>query len=269
MRVGVFTPLLSQLPLESVLKKLTTLNINTVELATGNYVGDAHCKLSMLDNSSALSDFKKTLADHGFSISSLSCHGNPLHPDKAIAQQHRDVSRKTILLAEKLGVPVMVDFSGCPGDSPNAIAPNWITCPWPPDFLNGARLAVERGCCAFLGRTRKVCRRSWRQNRGGDAPRDLWCTTQRRCSDSDPLQDRMSAATSTPAISFGKTSIPSKPFVFFGDSVFHAHAKDTQLYTTNLHRTGVLDTKPYTKSAIGAGSSALAAMVMASSSGAS
>ncbi len=115
MRVGVFTPLLSQLPLAAVLKKLAELHIDTVELATGNYVGDAHCKLSMLDNPSALADFRKMLGDHGVSISALSCHGNPLHPDTAVARQHREVSRKTILLAEKLGVSVMVDFSGCPG----------------------------------------------------------------------------------------------------------------------------------------------------------
>ena len=29
-----------------------------------------------------------------------------------------EISRKTILLAEKLGISVVVDFSGCPGDSP-------------------------------------------------------------------------------------------------------------------------------------------------------
>ncbi len=37
----------------------------------------------MLENSSALAEFKKILDDHGFSVSALSCHGNPLHPDKA------------------------------------------------------------------------------------------------------------------------------------------------------------------------------------------
>ena len=59
MRVGVFTPLLSQMPLAAALKKLAALHIHTVELATGNYPGDAHCKLSMLDDAAALSDFKK------------------------------------------------------------------------------------------------------------------------------------------------------------------------------------------------------------------
>ena len=54
MRVGVFTPLLSQLSLEDVLKKLATYDIHTVELGTGNYPGDAHCKLSMLKNGAEL-----------------------------------------------------------------------------------------------------------------------------------------------------------------------------------------------------------------------
>ena len=31
-----------------------------------------------------------------------------------------------------------------------------------------------------------------------------------------------------------------------GDSIFHVHAKDTQIYGPNLPKTGVLDTKKYT-----------------------
>ena len=81
MRVGIFTPLLSQLPLPEVLKTIKSHNIETVELGTGNYPGDAHCKLSMLEDRAALQEFRSVLADHGVTISALSCHGNPLHPD--------------------------------------------------------------------------------------------------------------------------------------------------------------------------------------------
>ena len=63
MKIGVFTPLLSQLPLESVLQKLKTLSFDTVELGTGGFPGDAHCKLSMLDNATELKTFQRTLAD--------------------------------------------------------------------------------------------------------------------------------------------------------------------------------------------------------------
>src|SRR5579863_5086804 len=106
MRVGVFTPLLSQLSLTAALKKLKLLQIDTVELGTGNYPGDAHCKLSMLEDAAALAEFQRVLADHGATISALSSHGNPLRSEETRAQHDREVSRKTILLAEKLGVHV-------------------------------------------------------------------------------------------------------------------------------------------------------------------
>ena len=136
MRVGVFTALLSQLSIDDVLKKLTSLGVTTVELGTGNYPGDPHCKLDMLGNTSAIKEFKKKLEDHGVSISALSCHGNPLHPNADFAKANQEVNRRTILLAEKLGVPVVIDFSGCPGDSDKAKYPNWVTCPWPRDYLD-------------------------------------------------------------------------------------------------------------------------------------
>ena len=135
MRVGVFTPLLSQFSLDDVLTKLERYGIRTVELGTGNYPGDAHCKLAVLDDAAALQKFKDKIETRGFAISALSCHGNPLHPDPARAEHDQDISRRTILLAEKLGVSTVVDSSGCPGDSAGAKQPNWVTCPWPPEYL--------------------------------------------------------------------------------------------------------------------------------------
>jgi hypothetical protein len=29
----------------------------------------------------------------------------------------------------------VITFSGCPGDCESSKYPNWVTCPWPPDFL--------------------------------------------------------------------------------------------------------------------------------------
>ena len=57
MKLGVFTPLLSKLPLADVLAKLKVLDISTVELATGNYPGSAHCDLGMLEDDAALDEF--------------------------------------------------------------------------------------------------------------------------------------------------------------------------------------------------------------------
>ena len=79
MKLGVFTPLLSNLPLDDVLAKLKSLDIHTVELATGNYPGNAHCDLGMLEDAAALDRFKRKLADQGVSISALSCQIGRAH----------------------------------------------------------------------------------------------------------------------------------------------------------------------------------------------
>jgi sugar phosphate isomerase/epimerase len=246
MRVGVFTPLLSQLPFAAVLKKLNALQIQTVELGTGNYPGDAHCKLSMLEDTPALREFQKVLADHGVAISALSCHGNPLHPDRARAQHDREVSRKTIVLAEKLGVPVVVDFSGCPGDSPTATAPNWVTCPWPPDYLqvlawqwdevvapywidhaefatdHGVKIAIEMhpGFVVYSPETMLRLR--------AIAGPSVGCNFD-------------------PSHLFWQNIDPIAAVRVLRDAILHVHAKDTQMYSANLPLTGVLDTKPYTR----------------------
>ena len=52
-----------------------------------------------------------------------------------------------------------------------------------------------------------------------------------------------------------------------GDSIFHVHAKDTQIYERNLPLTGVLDTKNYTDERNAPGSSAPAATATARSGG--
>ncbi len=245
MKLGVFTPLLSQMPLENVFNKLKGLGVNTVELATGNYPGNAHCKLSMLDNPAELKEFRQKLDDYGVTISALSCHGNPLHPDPTQAQAAQAVNRSTILLAEKLGVSVVVDFSGCPGDSRNAKRPNWVTCPWPPDYLeilewqwsevvfpywveraafaaqHGVKIAIEMhpGFVVYSPETLLKLR--------DVAGPTLGCNYD-------------------PSHMFWQGIDPIGAIRILGDSILHVHAKDTQLYPANLVRTGVLDTKPYT-----------------------
>jgi sugar phosphate isomerase/epimerase len=245
MKIGVFTPLLSQLSLSTALARLKALQIDTVELGTGNYPGDAHCKLSMLDDAEALGDFRRALADEGATISALSCHGNALHPDAARAAHDRDVSRKTILLAEKLGVPVVVDFSGCPGDSPSAKQPNWVTCPWPPDYLDVLRWQWDEVVAPY-----------WTEHGKFAADHGVRIAIEMHpgfvvYSPETMLRLRSIAGPSVgcnldPSHMFWQNIDPIAAVRVLGDAIFHVHAKDTQLYAANLPRTGVLDTKPYT-----------------------
>jgi sugar phosphate isomerase/epimerase len=245
MKLGVFTPLLSKLPLSDVLTKLKAFDITTVELGTGNYPGGAHCDLGMLDDQGALAKFQQTLDDHRASISALSCHGNPLHPDPAQAAQFQETNRKTILLAEKLGVSAVVDFSGCPGDSPTATAPNWVTCPWPPEYLD-----------VLAWQWDKVVAPYWIERAKFAADHGVRIAIEMHpgfvvYSPETLLRLRSIAGPAIgcnydPSHMFWQNIDPIAAIRILGDAIFHVHAKDTQFYPTNLPRTGVLDTKPYT-----------------------
>jgi sugar phosphate isomerase/epimerase len=244
-RVGVFTALLAQLSLDNVLKKLTSLHIDTVELGTGNYPGDPHCKLSMLDNRAELEEFKQKLNDQGFTISALSCHGNPLHPDRARAKHDQEVSRKTIRLAEKLGVPVVVDFSGCPGDSAKSKWPNWVTCPWPPDYLEILQWQWEKVVAPYWIRQAQFA-----ANHGVKIAIEMHPGFV-VYNPETMLKLRSIAGPSVgcnydPSHMFWQAIDPIAAIRVLGDAILHVHAKDAQIYDRNLPLTGVLDTKSYT-----------------------
>src|SRR5262249_28852048 len=107
------------------------------ELGTGGWPGRDHLDLDALSaDAKALDRYRGSIADAGLTISALSFHSNPLHPDRAVAAAADEVFRKSVCLAKRLEVPVVVTFSGCPGDSPDAKHPNWVTAPWPPEFLD-------------------------------------------------------------------------------------------------------------------------------------
>ncbi|MCB9135453.1 MAG: sugar phosphate isomerase/epimerase [Anaerolineales bacterium] len=136
MKLGVLTVLFQDRPLDAALDQLVKMGVEAVELGTGSYPGNAHCNpTELLKAPAAIKAFRKNIEDRGLIISGLSCHGNPISPDKAFAAESDRVYRDTVRLAAAMEVPVVNLFSGCPGDSEDAKYPNWVTCSWPPEYL--------------------------------------------------------------------------------------------------------------------------------------
>jgi len=100
MKLGVFAVLFADLPLEQMLDRVASLGIEAVELGTGNYPGNAHCDPDVLLGDSAKQrELLDAVEKRGLTISALSCHGNPLHPDADFAREHHETWRKTARLA--------------------------------------------------------------------------------------------------------------------------------------------------------------------------
>ncbi len=135
MKLGTLTVALGDMPFSEACKFLAENGVQMVEVGCGGFPGKGHCDAKeLLQNEQKRTEFQNVLKENNLEISALSSHGNMVHPDPTIAKGFDDDLTDAILLAEKLGVPVVNTFSGCPGGSKEDKTPNWVTCPWPEDF---------------------------------------------------------------------------------------------------------------------------------------
>ena len=133
--IGVFDPAFPDLTLDQLVEKYQQMGVEAAEIGTGGYPNNKHCPMDdLLADPAKLRAWKKKFDDHNIQVATLSCHGNPVHPDKTIAERDNQTFQKTVQLAEKLDVKVIVGFSGCPGANPTDKNPNWITYRWPPEY---------------------------------------------------------------------------------------------------------------------------------------
>ena len=133
--IGVFDPAFPDLTVDQLVEKYASLGVEAAEIGTGGYPNNKHCPVDdLLVDAGKLRAWQKKFEDHNIRIATLSCHGNPVHPDQSVAQRDIDTFQKTVQLAERIGVRVIVGFSGCPGANPTDKNPNWITYRWPPEY---------------------------------------------------------------------------------------------------------------------------------------
>src|SRR5271167_4865650 len=133
--IGVFDPVYDKLSLDEMLDKVSALGLEAMEIGTGGYPGTGHCPIDeLLGDPAKAKAWQKKFEDKGIQVATLSCHGNPVHPDAKHAARDQESFQKTVRLAEMIGVKVIVGFSGCPGGSPTDTQPNWITYRWPEEY---------------------------------------------------------------------------------------------------------------------------------------
>ena len=247
MKVGVFSAILSGLPLEKALDHIAGLGCDTVEIGTGAYPGNAHCKpADLLKNTGKLKEFVAAVKERGLEISSLSCHGNPIHPNAKLAKEHHDVFQATVKLAGKIGVEVVTTFSGCPGDHAGAKYPNWVTCPWPNDFLDILDWQWNKVAIPYWKKQVKFATDHGIKKIALEAhPGFLVYNPETMLKLRDATESKVLGANFDPSHFFWQGIDPVKAVRKLAGAIHHVHAKDTGLYKINADYDGYLDTKPY------------------------
>lgn len=250
MQIGVFSfvfqPLLS---FEEALDWIAETGATMVEIGSGGYVaenGKPYCvPRELLDSPAKLRAFRQAVESRHLGISALSCHGNPLHPNKQIAALHDQDLRESILLARELGVKTVITFSGCPGDSDGAKYPNWVTCPWPPDFLKIVEWQWNEKVIPYWTEMNQYAA----QNGGIQIALEPHpgfvvynCETALRLR---RAAGEYIGVNFDPSHLFWQQIDPIAAVRELKEAIFHVHAKDTIIDPLNTAVNGVLDTKSY------------------------
>ena len=246
MKLSVLANCYGNKTLDEALAIFSKLGVEAVEIGAGGYPGKAHCNpAELLKDEDAFKKFMGTFDKYGIEPCVLSTHGNPVHPNKAIAAQFESDFRDTVLLAEKMGLDTVVTFSGCPGDYEGAKYPNWVTCPWPEDFLailnwqwNEVLIPYWKEEVKFAN-AHGVKKIAFEMHPG-------FCVYN-----PETLLKLRNAVGETIGANFDPSHLiwqgidPVAAIRELEGAIYHFHAKDTKIDAINTAKHGVLDTKYY------------------------
>jgi sugar phosphate isomerase/epimerase len=246
MKIGVFTALWGNLSFTEALDRAAAAGLQAVEIGAGGLPGCPHCPVEkLLESQDRRDEYMGEIEARGLTLSAFSVHDNPTHPDPAVAEQADADFRKAVRLAALLGVPVVNGFSGLPGGAPGDSTPNWVTCPWPPVFLEildyqwntvtipywheAARFAADHGVKVGF------------EMHPGMLVYNV--ETLLRLHEVNPVL----GCNFDPSHLWWNGVDPVAAIRELGDAIYHVHGKDVYVDPFNVQVNGCNDNKPYSE----------------------
>lgn len=247
MKIGLFTALFGDKSLTEALDVVKAEGIEAVEFGAGAYPGNAHIDaVKLLESKAARDELLKQVHSRGLMISAISCHGNPIHPVKEIAKAHHEAFRRAVELADALDVRCVNGFSGCPGDGPNAVNPNWVTCAWPDEYRDILKWQWDEVVIPYW-KEQHAHLEKHNVNFGIEMHPGFVCYANDNLLRLRHAVGKRIGANFDPSHLWWQGIDPIAAVRELGHegALFHVHAKDTRIDPYNSGRNGNLDTKSY------------------------
>jgi sugar phosphate isomerase/epimerase len=247
MKLGVLTVPLYGLPAEEAFAYLASLGVQQLEIGVGGYPGNKHLNpAEFLPNPQKVKDYIAMLEKNNLSIAAFSVHGNPVHPNKEIAEKAHREFVDACKLAQQFGLDTVVTFSGCPGDYPGAKLPNWVTCSWPTDFGEVLDYQWNEVLIPYWSDTVKIAAQ-YGVTKIALELHPGFCVYNPKAL--MRLRDAVGegiGANFDPSHLFWQGINCADAITYLKGAIYHFHAKDTTLVQRNINIGGVLDTSRYT-----------------------
>jgi sugar phosphate isomerase/epimerase len=245
MRIGVFTALWGDLSFEEALDKAAAAGLSAVEIGTGGYPGAPHCPVDeLLESASKRQAYMDAITSRGLVLSGLSFHNNPVHPDEDVAKLADEVLRKSVRLAQLLEVPVVNTFSGLPAGAPGDTHPNWVTCPWPPHFLEILDYQWNEVTIPYWREAGKFAEDHGIKVAFEMHPGMLVYNVETMLRLRDAVGPVL-GCNFDPSHLFWNGVDPVAAIRKLGDAIYHVHGKDVYVDPLNVAVNGCNDSKPY------------------------
>lgn len=250
MKLGVFTVLLSDRSLEDALGYLKGIGVEAVEIGCGGYPGTAHCDaVEFIKDKKLIENFKNTVKKYDMTLSGLSVHGNPVHPQKEIAEKFHAEYEAAVQLAGELEIDRVVTFSGCPGDCEHSKYPNWVTCAWPNDFQDILKWQWNEVLIPYWQKTAEFTRKYGVDKIAFEMHPGFCLYNPETVLKLRAAVGDIIGANVDPSHLFWQGMDPVAAIRELKGAIYHFHAKDVKVDLYNAAKNGVLDSKHFTNEA--------------------
>jgi sugar phosphate isomerase/epimerase len=245
MHLGAISTVFVSLPLRDATQRVRELGLKSIEIGTGGFFPKNHCDPAhLLSNESALATFQETLAESELKISAFAMHGEPLHPDPAIARVYDRDFRETCTLAKKLGVTRLTLLSGLPEATPGDKSPNWILYPYPPCNMEALQWQWEERLIPYWKEHGKIAEDHGVRLCFEMHPVDMVYKPEELLR----LRDAVGPVVGCnldPSHLFWQGMDILEVIRLLGQIIYHVHAKDSRVDPHNVRLNGVLDAKDF------------------------
>ena len=245
MQLGAMSTVLADRSLEDAARKMHELGLLYIEIGAGGFFPKNHCDpAQLLSDPTVQDEFRSTLAKFELRISALAMHGEPLHPDPAIARQYGQEFRDTCALAEKLEVKKMTLLAGLPEAAPGDKVPNWILFPWPVRNLELWQWQWEKRLIPYWKEHARIAEDHGVQLCFEMHPGDMVFNTESLLRLRDAVGPTIGCNLDPSHLLWQGMDI-IEVVRTLGGVICHTHAKDNRVDDHNVRVNGILDPKDF------------------------
>ena len=245
MKAGLFTNCFKDKTWEEVCIFAKEVGLKVLEVGAGALNGKSHCDpAEIMKDDDEVKKFVKIAEKYDIEIYSLSCMGNYIHPDKEIADEHTRDLEAVIEFAGKIGVNIVNGFAGCPGAAEDALYPNWIGLPYPPEYNDYSKWQWKERIIPFW-KEMAIKLRKYKIKYGFEMhPGDSVYNTSTLLRIREAVGDNMGCCYD-PAHLFWQGIDPIKSVLKLGYAIVNVHAQDIIINWEKASLDGMLDPTSY------------------------